>query len=92
MANKKNCIPDYAVTIRGGIQYYRTRIEDADGKRVALYTKSPEELYRKQMDAREQVMDAAFRKENPTVAEYSKKSVIFCFLTFYLPLKVSLRV
>jgi hypothetical protein len=73
MTNKNNCIPDYAVTMRAGIPYYRTRIEDADGKRVALYAKTPEELYRKKMEAREQVIDAVFRKENPTVAEYSRK-------------------
>ena len=28
-----------------GVQYYRTRITDADGKRVAIYGLTREELY-----------------------------------------------
>ena len=40
----KKAIPEYKTVIYNGIQYYRTRIEDADGKRVAIYGKTREEL------------------------------------------------
>ena len=46
MAKRKN-IPEYGTVVMNGIEYYRTRIEDADGKRVALYAKTREELYSK---------------------------------------------
>ena len=73
MAKKKGTIPTYGTTVRRGIQYYRTRITDADGKRVDLYAESCEELYQKEQEARRQVEDAIFRRENPTVAEYCEK-------------------
>ena len=44
---KRKAIPKYGTVIMNGIEYYRTRIEDADGKRVALYGKTREELYDK---------------------------------------------
>ena len=37
MARKRYAIPQYGTVIMAGKEYYRTRIEDADGKRVALY-------------------------------------------------------
>lgn len=73
MAKKKECIPKYGTTMRRGIQYYRTRIIDADGKRVDLYAETCEELYQKEQEARRQVEEAIFRKEHPTVAEYCEK-------------------
>ena len=36
MGRKKKQIPQYGTIILNGIQYYRTRIEDTDGKRVAI--------------------------------------------------------
>ena len=45
MARKKREIPNYGTVVLKGIEFYRTRIEDADGKRVALYAKTPEELF-----------------------------------------------
>lgn len=73
MARKKRIIPEYGtVTIKGDL-YYRTRIEDADGKRVALYATSPEELYDKVEDAKKQIAEARFRIATPTVAEYCEK-------------------
>ena len=36
MARKRYAIPQYGTVIMAGKEYYRTRIEDADGKRVAL--------------------------------------------------------
>lgn len=73
MGRKKKAIPQYGTVILNGIEYYRTRIEDADGKRVALYAKTAEELYEKVEDARRQIEDAVFRRSTPTVAEYCEK-------------------
>lgn len=73
MARKKKQIPKYGTVMLNGVEYYRTRIEDADGKRVALYGKTPEELYEKVQLAKEQIEDAAFRRKNPTVKEYCER-------------------
>ena len=73
MAKKKPSIPQYGTVTRSGIQYYRTRIMDADGKQVALYATTREELYEKELEARRQVEDIIFRRQNPTVAEYCEK-------------------
>ncbi|MCH5296459.1 MAG: site-specific integrase [Ruminococcus sp.] len=73
MAKKKECVPQYGTVTRKGTQYYRTRIFDADGKRVSLYALTCEELYQKEQEARRQVEDIIFRRANPTVAEYCEK-------------------
>ena len=52
MAKKKECIPNYSSTTKKGVLYYRTRITDADGKRVDLYATTCEELYKKETEAR----------------------------------------
>lgn len=41
MPRKKKVIPEYGTCIRKGIEYYRTRIVDSDGKRVSLYARTP---------------------------------------------------
>lgn len=69
----KEELPKYKMTTRKGISYYRTRIKDADGKRVAVYGKTPEELEEKLETARKIIENAVFRKNNPTVKEYSEK-------------------
>lgn len=73
MAKKKECIPEYGTTTKNGVMYYRTRITDADGKRVDLYATTREELYKKEKEARQIVEDLIFRKKNPTVADYCEK-------------------
>lgn len=73
MAKKKESVPQYGTVMRKGIQYYRTRILDADGKRIDLYATTCEELYQKEQEARRQVADMIFRRANPTVAEYCEK-------------------
>ena len=73
MAKKKECIPEYGTTTKNGVMYYRTRITDADGKRVDLYATTREELYKKEQEARQGVEDLVFRKKNPTVADYCEK-------------------
>lgn len=73
MAKKKEIVPQYGTVMRKGIQYYRTRILDADGKQVSLYATTCEELYQKETEARRQVEEIIFRRANPTVAEYCEK-------------------
>lgn len=72
MARRKT-IPKYGTVMLNGIEYYRTRVVDADGKRVALYGKTREELYDKVEEAKRQIDQAIFRRENPTVEEYCEK-------------------
>lgn len=73
MARKKKLIPDYGTITIKGIEYYRTRITDADGKSVSLYALTPEDLFEKVLDAQQQIKEAKFRRANPTVKEYSEK-------------------
>ncbi len=73
MARPKKQKPKYGTTTIKGIEYYRTRITDTDGKRVTLYAKTPDELTAKVEDARRQIANATFRAENPTVKEYAEK-------------------
>ena len=76
MARKKKLIPDYGTTTIKGVQYYRTRIEDSDGKRVSLYALTREELYDKVQEAQRLIKDAKFRRDNPTVQEYCEKRLL----------------
>lgn len=73
MAKKKANIPQYGTVMRCGIEYYRTRIMDADGKQVSLYATTREDLYEKEIEARTQVEDMIFRRKNPTVGDYCAK-------------------
>lgn len=73
MARPKKQLPKYGTTVIRGVTYYRTRITDADGKRVSLYAKTPQELTEKVEEAKRQIADATFRIENPTVQEYAEK-------------------
>ena len=54
MAKKNKSVPQYGTVTRKGILYYRTRIQDADGKQVSLYATTCEELYEKQLAAKKQ--------------------------------------
>ena len=73
MARKKKEIPTYGTVVLKGVESYRTRIEDADGRRVALYARTPEELLEKVEEAQRQIEDAVFRRTTPTVAEYCER-------------------
>lgn len=73
MSRPKKVLPTYGTTTIKGIQYYRTRIKDADGKRVPLYARTPEELTAKVEEAKRQSEAATFRLENPTVKDYAEK-------------------
>ena len=70
MAKKKERIPHYGTITLKGIEYYRTRILDADGKQVSLYALTCEELYQKELEARRQVEEILYRRKHPTVEEY----------------------
>lgn len=73
MARKKKSIPQYGTVILRGEEVYRTRIIDADGKRVALYGRTREELYDKVQEAERLIADAKFRRGTPTVQEYCER-------------------
>ena len=73
MARKKKSIPQYGTVLLRGEEVYRTRIVDADGKRVALYGKTCEELYEKVLEAEKQIAEATFRRCTPTVKEYCER-------------------
>lgn len=70
MPRKKQEIPKYGTVKRKGILYYRTRIKDCDGKRVALYARTPEDLYAKVKKAEQAIENATYNLTNPTVNEY----------------------
>ena len=73
MANRKRAIPQYGTVTLNGIDYYRTRVQNADGKLVALYARTPEELYDKELGALEQIDNDTFCRKSPTVADYCEK-------------------
>lgn len=70
---RRRTIPKYKTVELNGITYYRTRIEDADGKRVALYGKTREELYDKVEEAKRQIENLSFQRDTPIVKEYCEK-------------------
>ena len=73
MAKRKRAIPEYNTVVLNGYEYFRTRIEDRNGRRIALYAKTPEELYEKKLAVLEQIDNATYHRKSPTVAEYSEK-------------------
>ncbi len=73
MAGKRQKAPDYGMVQTNGTAYYRTRMEDTDGKRVALYGKTRDELYSKVLTAQDEMESRAFRRMSPTVKEYCEK-------------------
>ena len=73
MATKRRRKPRYGTVEINGHTYYKTNVTDADGKQIALYGKTREELYDKELEALEQIDNAAFRRKSPTVEEYCEK-------------------
>lgn len=73
MAKRQTIIPQYGTVMKKGVLYYRTRIKGANGKLIALYAKTPEELYKRETLALEQIENAVFHRKTPTVAEYCEK-------------------
>ncbi len=73
MAAKRNRIPRYNTVEIRGIQYYKTYVEDSEGNHIALYGRSREELYDKELDALDRIDSIRLQKKSPTVAEYCEK-------------------
>lgn len=73
MSRPKKTTPKYSKWNNNGIVYYRTRIKDADGKRVAILAKSEKELAQKVEEAQRLISEAIFRADNPTVNDYCDK-------------------
>jgi len=55
------------------LQRYRKRIKDADGRYVAIYGTTPEELTEKLDEAKAQIEDAVINRNHPTLASYADK-------------------
>lgn len=73
MARRKEIIPEYQSENFNGKDYFRTRIKDADGKRVALYGSTRKELHEKVKNAQREIDNILFQRENPTVKDYCEK-------------------
>ena len=79
MAEKKhitrrmNMIPKYGTVNVNGHQYFRTRITDDEGKRVAIYAPSRKELYEKACKIEYQIDNHIYGMEAPTVRDYCEK-------------------
>ena len=73
MASNRMSVPQYGTVMIHGSLYYRTRVTDNEGKRVALYAKSPRELYEKERIALIEIENTTFRRLSPTVEEYCEK-------------------
>jgi integrase len=67
------------------LKSYRKRIKDADGKYVAIYAKTPEELTAKLVESQRLIEAATYNSEHPTLNMYADK-----WMAIYLP-KVSQR-
>lgn len=52
---------------------YRKRVKGPDGKYVALYAQTPDELTEKIASVQFQIDEAIYRRENPTVKDYAEK-------------------
>ena len=74
MAGKRSRIPKYGTVEIKGHAYYRTTITDSEGKQRALYAKTREELYDKELDTLSQMDDDRQRRKSPTVADYAETS------------------
>ena len=79
MARQKKPKYEYVEKLKS----YRKRIKDADGKYIAIYGKTPEELTAKLEEAQRKIETAVYAQENPTLAMYADK-----WMAIYLP-KVS---
>ena len=55
------------------LKLYRKRIKDADGKYVAIYGKTPDELTEKIKNAQFAIEGNLLARENPTLADYADR-------------------
>ena len=73
MAARRMMLPDYGTVSMKGMQYYRTRVTDQQGRRVPLYARTREEPYQKEQEAIQQIENKTYRRSTPTVEEYCEK-------------------
>ncbi len=73
MAAKRKRIPKYSKVEIGGHEYFRTFYTDENGKDVALYGKTREELFEKETEIVYNASDARRSEDSPTVEEYCEK-------------------
>ncbi len=73
-------ISTYGTVMKRGVLYYRTRIKDANGKLVAIYAKTPEELYNKETLALEQIKKYKNFTSVNHVSLHIRKGSIYGFL------------
>lgn len=52
---------------------FRKRIKGPNGKYIALYAQTPEELTEKIAVVQRQIEEEVYRRENPTVKDYAEK-------------------
>lgn len=76
MAVRRRRIPDYPSVEINGWTYYRTFVENADGKPVALYGKTREELYEKELAAEDRINLDSFGRRSPLLGEYAEKWLV----------------
>ena len=76
MAAKRNRIPRYGTVDINGHTYFRTTVTDEGGNHTALYAKTREELYEKELEALERNGNSCLSKKSPTVAEYCEKWLV----------------
>lgn len=70
---RKKTSKQFGTFTTNGIEYYRTRIKDQDGKRITLYAKTVDELSEKVAEVKEQIENKTFCRTTPTVKEYCEK-------------------
>lgn len=70
---KAKKIPDYGTVMKKDGLYYRTRVSDVDGRKISLYAKTPEELYEKVQQKKQEIEEETLRSKKPTVRSYSEK-------------------
>lgn len=70
---RKKKTKQFGTFTTNGNEYYRTRIKDQDGKSIALYAKTVEELCERIEEVKEQIENKTFCRTTPTVKEYCEK-------------------
>ena len=87
-------ISTYGTVMKRGVLYYRIRIKDANGKLVAIYAKTPEELYNKETLALEQINLYCSRQRTImylSLTHISQAPVVSGLFSFGLPAFFALK-
>ncbi|MGN0314374.1 MAG: tyrosine-type recombinase/integrase [Fusicatenibacter sp.] len=73
MAKKRKKIPEYGTVEINGHVYYKTYVDQVDGKKISVYGKTREELYDKVQVMKYQIDHDIFCRNSPTVKDYCEK-------------------